>query len=1367
MLLKVATLLWGASVGSAVHRSMSRKGQMAASFLEKMRERKRAEVDSVYVPVGEGEGGAVAPESLGMAESLIEIPQTNVLKKGRLSFEGFRVDFLGTNQMPPTDFGTRDNAFRGQDTDWLELCEDRHKESNWERTFFNPLSATGETSWRTLTFSENGRLHVLGEGGLVAFEFLADESVPELVYLECTNDLTFSLNGRPLSGDLYSGENWWGTSRWLAWPLRLRRGEGKANSFRAHVRGAFECRFFTDGDGGEETERDRGDKGKGFVAFHKWDGKQDRLEEHQPGQTVHHPDIIGGFPSSPFIGLPGVNVEVTALVDIEAQVHKAELIAFTVGKEGDREAVEGVKALELDVSEVKLEILPGGGVPFRLETGQGALLSLKMSGLPNIAVEDREVRAKAAPPIKKLVRLYVTVRGKTEKGGETVSNSGHVVEMVIRDPGDGFKFTFETSDGTTQYAGVLPPGRKFRGSGNKKPLSCAVVLALHGAGVDGGSTDWTRALPRDTDEGKAEEQCFWVVSPTNRGCYGFDWEGLGRANALETLAAVEGMFDSNEVLKEFPRPDTQKVLMLGHSMGGHGCLLMSANYPDYLVGSLCVSAWTERDLYDSRGDSFTHDEEAKKLLALVELSSLEYCPTWAIPMLQGLPFMARVGGADTTVPPHLLESFIERLRGVYDNREEADKLVSFSEVPGEGHWWGGVVSGTDKNGPQEFFQKVLGRPPSEDLGLAPSVVKGSPKTFSVRGMSLWGTGRGGVMILQKVKGSKPAQVDVVVSSDGTEMSMRTLNTRRVALKSPSTVQHPVEKLMIDGQTISSPPFLSNSPEEHLCNLKGSSWEVCDKGGEWKQRERSPRTTRPIRDMVAEGRWVIVYGTQEGWAPGTTASSFLGSSEVASPSLLTASSTTEHELEDRDVNAGAGVFTQLDVSGEMGGDEEEEERRVSEFSSPVPLSYTEIRWQERQRQNALSSSESDDWEERERPGGDEEGEGRSSFLGMASASGAASRMNPFGQPFSAMAPSFPSQSSVSGDSSLDSAVSFQQMEEEGERERILGTSVKEEEEEDEKGNIKLRAQLPTSFFQEEGEGSREGDTTGKTAESLRFAALRTANGLFSQGKLTLPIYTDREAVLHLSDLLSEGINVILLGGPEHNSLTAELYRRDAGERGSREDVTVFPPPSDIGFKPKEADLRMGTSVVVGGKVFDSPDCGILYTGIATAAKEDEEQERGFSDSLSSFGSSGRDLRISKKRAISLIVAAGTDLAGVRLAAEMLDTGVQRLPVYATDWMVLSHEARSRGTAGISAAGHYGFDWSVNIPTSFVKGQTTPSVSVSSQQPEDSDTVSPPDSPSAPPADGEGIDASAEAAGWAADSVTSESPLDGIADIEFEY
>lgn len=144
----------------------------------------------------------------------------------------------------------------------------------------------------------------------------------------------------------------------------------------------------------------------------------------------------------------------------------------------------------------------------------------------------------------------------------------HAIELSVTTGSvqDVVRRTFRSGvDGSVQYYAMrfpqaLGPDRR-----------AGMVLSLHGASVE--AAGHCKAIRPRADT--------YVICPTNRRPYGFDWEDWGRLDALEAMDLA---------LRSWPI-DPQRVYLTGHSMGGHGNWHLGTLYPDRFAGISPSSAW--------------------------------------------------------------------------------------------------------------------------------------------------------------------------------------------------------------------------------------------------------------------------------------------------------------------------------------------------------------------------------------------------------------------------------------------------------------------------------------------------------------------------------------------------------------------------------------------------------------------------------------------------------------------------------------------------------------------------------------------------------------------------------------------------------
>jgi pimeloyl-ACP methyl ester carboxylesterase len=225
----------------------------------------------------------------------------------------------------------------------------------------------------------------------------------------------------------------------------------------------------------------------------------------------------------------------------------------------------------------------------------------------------------------------------------------------IREQGESYRATFLSQiDRSCQYYAVLPP------KDYDPEKEYGLILTLHGAGVEAsrlvdchGQKDWA-----------------FVVAPTNRRRFGFDWQDWGRLDALEVL----------EQAKESFPIDTNRIYLTGHSMGGHGTWHIALAHPDLFAAAAPLAGWSCFQLYIPwfLQKSYTFAEPAQ--LAIRDMSLREdFVPDFAENALN-LPIFISQGGNDDNVPPvhgRLFASLLEELG--YEYR--------YKEIPNKGHWY--------------------------------------------------------------------------------------------------------------------------------------------------------------------------------------------------------------------------------------------------------------------------------------------------------------------------------------------------------------------------------------------------------------------------------------------------------------------------------------------------------------------------------------------------------------------------------------------------------------------------------------------------------------------------------------------------------
>lgn len=227
------------------------------------------------------------------------------------------------------------------------------------------------------------------------------------------------------------------------------------------------------------------------------------------------------------------------------------------------------------------------------------------------------------------------------------------LELAVRGPHEKHARTFRSAiDGSVQeYAVTPPPGP---GDGERAP---ALFLSLHGAGVGARNQAFAYAPKEDG----------FVVAPTNRRPFGFDWEDWGRLDALEVLELAAARFGT----------DPRRTYLTGHSMGGHGVWQIGSHFPDRFAAIAPSAGW--RDFWSYGGGSeLPADDPVGALLARAANPSRT---ALLRPNLASLGIYVLHGDADDNVPVSEARAMREALGAFHAN-------FAYYERPGAGHWWG-------------------------------------------------------------------------------------------------------------------------------------------------------------------------------------------------------------------------------------------------------------------------------------------------------------------------------------------------------------------------------------------------------------------------------------------------------------------------------------------------------------------------------------------------------------------------------------------------------------------------------------------------------------------------------------------------------
>ena len=290
------------------------------------------------------------------------------------------------------------------------------------------------------------------------------------------------------------------------------------------------------------------------------------------------------------------------------------------------------------------------GLTVRAGSGE-TMTSTEVTMLPPLATQKIPVRLPPCPACDdESVRVRLEIVGDETMVGEPID-----LNISVRDANQKHSRTFISGiDGSVQYFGVTPPtDATIETPAEPKSL----LLTLHGASVEG----------RGQSNAYAPKENMYIVAPTNRRPFGFDWEDWGRLDAIEVLDIASELFNA----------DPARVYLSGHSMGGHGTWTIGAYHAGRFAAIAPSAGW--RDFWSYGGGAeYDTDTELGRLLDRAANASRTL-------LMEHNYFDLGVyilhGDADDNVP-------VEQARFMRDQLADSHDNFGYYEQPGAGHWWG-------------------------------------------------------------------------------------------------------------------------------------------------------------------------------------------------------------------------------------------------------------------------------------------------------------------------------------------------------------------------------------------------------------------------------------------------------------------------------------------------------------------------------------------------------------------------------------------------------------------------------------------------------------------------------------------------------
>lgn len=379
----------------------------------------------------------------------------------------------------------------------------------------------------------------------------------------------------------------------------------------------------------------------------------------------------------------------------------------------------------------------------------------------------------------------------------------------IREAGQPYKRTFVSDiDGSVQYYAVNPSTKKGAGQ--------ALFLSLHGASVE--------AIGQA--EAYSPKNWGYLVAATNRRPYGFDWEEVGRLDALEVLAHAK---------KEF-KTDPSKTYLTGHSMGGHGTWQMGAHFPNLFAAIAPSAGWISFTTY-AGGVTYTNPTPVEKMLLRAGTPSdtlgLKYNYS-----SEGIFILH--GDADDNVP-------VDQARTMRKELETFHHDFNWHEEKGANHWWdASPEAGADAVDFAQIFQTFAHHRLPEDAEVR--FVDFSTASPGISSRLHWAT------IEQQDHAYEVSRIQLRADPVSRQFIGTTRNVTRLALSPVALQGKGMIAVELDGQKL-----IQLTPEKdgqiHLVK-KRDRWEPAPPAG---LNEKGPHRYGGFKDIY-RNRFILVYGT---------------------------------------------------------------------------------------------------------------------------------------------------------------------------------------------------------------------------------------------------------------------------------------------------------------------------------------------------------------------------------------------------------------------------------------------------------------------------------------------------------------------------
>ena len=244
-----------------------------------------------------------------------------------------------------------------------------------------------------------------------------------------------------------------------------------------------------------------------------------------------------------------------------------------------------VEVVGSSVSGLAVSVAPGWLLPWAIAPGATLALPLLMQLPPQPHLN-----------LEKKTCVWFKLKVIGHQADRSLVSSNVRVELGCRHTKQSFLFSFRDLDGSVSLAAAIRPHRKCTDA-----LGCTVLLSLSGVGASplsqADSHKFKASRAKEFTYGLADS---WTLAPERNGAH--NWEGQG-FNCV--LAAIDALVAATTEHQAEFRADANRLLVAGHSRGGHGAWQVASKLPDRVMALVVCAGWTERQYY---GAKFEHIE---------------------------------------------------------------------------------------------------------------------------------------------------------------------------------------------------------------------------------------------------------------------------------------------------------------------------------------------------------------------------------------------------------------------------------------------------------------------------------------------------------------------------------------------------------------------------------------------------------------------------------------------------------------------------------------------------------------------------------------------------------------------------------------